>query len=30
MAMINTQDASKAEEVLMFAKNDLIAFGKLF
>jgi len=30
MAMINTQDVSKAEEVLELAKNDLIAFGKLF
>ena len=27
---INTQDVSKAEEVLQLARNDLIAFGKLF
>jgi hypothetical protein len=30
MAMINTQNVSKAEEVLMLAKKDIIAFGKLF
>ena len=30
MANINTQDVSKAEEALLLAKNDLIAFGKLF
>ena len=27
---INTKDVSKAEEALLLAKNDLIAFGKLF
>ena len=30
MANINTQNVSKAEEALMLAKNDMIAFGKLF
>jgi len=30
VANINTQNVSKAEEALMLAKNDLIAFGKLF
>ena len=30
MANINTQDVGKAEEALLLAKNDLIAFGKLF
>ena len=30
MANINTQNISKAEEALMLAKNDMIAFGKLF
>ena len=30
MANINTQDISTAEEQLMMAKNDIIAFGKLF
>ena len=30
MANINTQNVSKAEEALELAKNDMIAFGKLF
>ena len=30
MANINTQDVSTAEEQLLMAKNDIIAFGKLF
>jgi len=30
LANINTQDVSKAEEALLLAKNDPIAFGKLF
>ena len=30
MANINTQNVSKAEETLMLAQKDLIAFGKLF
>ena len=30
MANINTQDVSTAEDQLIMAKNDLIAFGKLF
>ena len=30
MANINKQNVSKAEEALMLAKNDMIAFGKLF
>ena len=30
MANINTHNISKAEEALLLAKNDLIAFGKLF
>ena len=30
MANINTQDVSTAEEQLLMAKNDVIAFGKLF
>ena len=30
MANINTQNVSKAEEALMLASKDLIAFGKLF
>jgi hypothetical protein len=30
MANINSQDVSKAEEALLLAKNDLVAFGKLF
>ena len=30
MANINTQNISAAEEALLLAKNDLIAFGKLF
>ena len=30
MANINKYDVSKMEEQLLLAKNDLIAFGKLF
>ena len=30
MANINTQNVSKAEEALMLAQKDMIAFGKLF
>ena len=30
MANINTQNVSEAEELLLAAKNDIIAFGKLF
>jgi len=30
MANINTQNISEAEELLLAAKNDIIAFGKLF
>ena len=30
MANINTQNVSKAEEALMLASKDMIAFGKLF
>ena len=30
MANINTQNVSKAEEALLLASKDLIAFGKLF
>ena len=30
MANINTQNVSTAEEQLLMAKNDIIAFGKLF
>ena len=30
MSNINTRNVSAAEEALIIAKNDLIAFGKLF
>ena len=30
MANINTKNVSEAEELLLAAKNDIVAFGKLF